>query len=130
MRTKLKLRLVRKTALAVGAILAIFQLNFFIGYVANGQNTNLSENTEGGSLFLFLIPAFLMLITWISNKLGAVLLIIFPIVYLFLPEAKGQFDFWLIMNAPFILVGLMLLNYIYYNKYLEKKNRKTKSEPD
>lgn len=124
----MKLKLVRKTALAVGSILAIFQLNFFIGYVFNEDNANIPENAEGGNLYLFLIPALLMLITWIYKKLGAVLLIIFPIVYLFLPEAKGQFDFWLIMDAPFILVGLMLLYYIYYNKYLEKRNGKIKNK--
>ena len=117
----MKLKLVRKTALAVGSILAIFQFNFFIGYVLNGQNDKLTENALGGSLYLFLIPVLFMIITWINNKLGAILLIIFPIAYLFLPQANDQFDFWLIMDAPFIIVGLMLLNYFYYNKYFEKR---------
>ena len=122
--TKLKLKPVRRFALFIGTFLAAFQLMIFIGLFFDKNNIELLESDTYPRVYLFVIPTLLMTITWIYNRVGAIFLIIIPIVFLFLPGEYGQFENWLQLSAPFIIIGLMLLNYFIYNKYLDRRTLK------
>jgi hypothetical protein len=120
----LKLTPVRRFALFIGTFLAALQLMIFIGLFFDKHNIELLESDTYPRMYLFVIPTLLMTITWKYNRVGAIFLIIIPILFLFLPEEYGQFENWLQLSAPFIIIGLMLLNYFIYNKYLDRRTLK------
>ncbi|GEM_PF-6204695 len=120
----MKLKSVRRFALFIGTFLAAIQLIIFFALVFDNRSIDVLESDFNTDLYIFVVPAILMIITWINNRFGAILLILVSVVFLFLPGEYGQFESWLQLSAPFLIVGLMLLNYYYYNVYVVKKRSK------
>lgn len=126
----MKLKLLRWIALISGSVVAAISLLFVIGTIVqeltDGDNDVLfdKESWNSGGLKMMLrltLPTALIIFAWFKNKWGAFFLITLPLIELFIPELTEQFDIWLQLSLPLLIVGILLLFYVYYNKFRFKK---------
>ena len=89
--------------------------------INRGELMSIFESGLNG-LHLLLIPALCITFAWFNSKWGAIVLIVYPLIALFFPGSKGDFNTFLMLNAPIFVTGLLLLSNVLYQKYKLKSN--------
>jgi len=124
----MKYKIIRWTALAIGTVInVLFSLItlIFIGAALIGdyQTDSMPEFKLSESLFIlgYVLCIIAIVIAWFNSKIGGFLMIICTALLLFLPERNLILGEKLWHPYVIIFAGLLLLIYVYYNKWLVKK---------